>query len=151
MKKLLKVTFLLMAFTMAFTSFAADNDIYGKWRTVANEQGVSAVSTYDFNPSGIVTQIFEINCPTPKIEIAGSGACKFTYKDNTITFKFNASDLNFSKFYIEGVDKSLINAAIEQQRKEMTNQTFRMTDVKVTGDTMTAISDGQKITLTRVK
>ena len=87
----------------------------------------------------------------PAIDIDAVGTCEYTYKDNTITFKFSASAFTFNKFSIEGMSDDMIDAAMEEMKSEMVNMEQSFTNVKIDGDKLTANFNGQKVELKRIR
>lgn len=126
-----------------------DDGIIGKWEQVVEQNGVKAVSTYDFKKSGKLVQTFEMKNNNPYINIVGKGTCKYTYEDDKITFKFSAADFDFSSFVIEGLDEEYIDTAIEQMKESMVDVEQEFVDVEIDGDELTAKFNGQTVTLTR--
>ena len=148
MKKIVAMAMCLMMMVFALSANAQNSAIVGKWKQNVNEGGVSVETVYDFHSDGTMIQTLEVT--SPKIEIVGGATCKYTYENNTITFKFEVADCNFSKFTIEGVPQSMIDQAIEMQKSEMAKQVQKLTDVKIEGDKMTCVFNGQRITLVRI-
>lgn len=152
MKRLMYLTMCLCAMLVAMSSCSgkSENGLIGKWEQTVDEAGAKVVVTYDFKESDKLTQTFDLKNDTPEMNIKGDGTCDYTYVDNTITFKFSASDFNFSKFEIEGVDNDMIDMAMEQMKSQMVNVEQKFTDVKIDGDKLTATFNGQEVTLKRI-
>lgn len=149
MKRLLSFAVCLCTLMLALSSCSNNNDLVGKWEQNVDQYGLNAYVTYDFKEDGTLTQTFEMK--SPQMNIVGEGSCKYTYKDGEITFKFSASDFNFSEFEIEGVDSEYIDMVMEEMKSQIANVEEHVTDVKIDGDKLTGNSKGQKIQLTRVK
>lgn len=145
------IYFFLFALTAVITSCAekADNELVGEWEQVVEQQGIKAVSVYDFKNGGEMYQTLEMTSSSPAVNIVADGTCQYTYENNTITFKFSAEDFNFSTFEMEGMPDYLIEASMEQMKAQMTDVEQSFTDVKIDGDVLTANFNGQQVTLTR--
>lgn len=128
-----------------------NNPIIGKWEQTINQGSAAAVVTYNFKESGKLIQTMVMKNASPAINIDGEGTCEYTYKDNTITFKFSASDYTFNKFSIEGMSDDMIDAAMEEMKSEMVNMEQSFTNVKIDGDKLTANFNGQKVELKRIR
>lgn len=151
MKNVMKQLMVLVAVMVLGLSASADDSIIGQWVQDVSEQGVTIISYYDFGSDGKFVQDMLITSSSPKMDISVSGKGPYSYQNGTITFKCEPEDVTVSKFYIEGADQNMINAAVEQQKAQMASQVFKLSDVKVEGDKMTAEYNGTKITLCRVK
>lgn len=142
----------LFAICMAFVAFADnDSELVGKWIQTITQDGVNVISLYDFQEDGTMRQEMTITGQSPKIEIVGSGTCEYTYSGNTITFKFKADDIEFSTFFIEGLDPAWVSMAIEQQKSQLAGQQMKLTKVKIEGNTLTAKMDKETVTFTRIQ
>lgn len=152
MKRLMCFTMCLCTMLIAMSSCSGkkENGIIGKWEQTVSENGVKAVTTYDFKEGGKLTQTFVMKNESPEINIEGEGTCDYTFADNTVTFKFSASDFNFKNFSIEGVSEDMVDMAMEQMKSQMVNMEQKFTDVKINGDKLTAEFNGQQVTLTRI-
>lgn len=150
MKKIISLAMCLctMLVVTACSGAKSDNPLIGKWEQVVEEQGAKAEVTYEFDESGEITQTFSLTSSIMNVEAVGN--CEYTYENGTITFKFSADDLEFYKFEIEGVDQSIIDSSMEAMKDEMVNVEQTLSDVKINGDVMTAIFNGQQITLKRI-
>lgn len=151
MKEFIKQVTILVALMIIGMSASADDSIIGRWVQDESENGVSIRSYYDFESDGIMVQTIEIQSPRPKIDIVVSGKAVYSYKSGNIAYKCEPKDITVSRFYIEGADQNAIDYAIEEQRAEMSSQVYRFREVKVKGDKMTAVYNGNKITLKRVR
>lgn len=137
-----------------FVAFSAKakvekSEILGVWTQTQNEQGINVSSTYDFKADDTVTQILVMNSTSPKMNIIADGTVSYKLSDDTITFKFSATDFNFTVFEIEGLPQEYVEMAKQQTLSQMTNMEQKLTDVKVEGNTLTAKFNGQPITLQR--
>lgn len=122
--------------------------LIGKWEQKINEEGGTAVSTYTFKENGELVQTLKIK--SPDVNIQGEGTCDYQYNGTTITFKFSASDFDFTKFEVKGISKSDLAAGMEMMRRQMVDMIQEFTDVKISGNTLTAMFNGQKVTLKRI-
>lgn len=147
----MKQLMVLVAVMVLGLSASADDSIIGQWVQDVSEQGVTILSYYDFGSDGKFVQDMLITCPSPKMDISMSGKGPYSYLNGTLTLKCEPEYVTVSKFYIEGADQNMINAAVEQQKAQMASLVFKLSDVKVNGDKMTAVYNGTKITLRRVK
>lgn len=125
------------------------SEILGVWTQTQNEQGVSVSSTYDFKADDTVTQILVVSSANPKVSVIADGTVKYQIGDDTITFKFSASDFNFSVFEIEGLPQEYVEVAKQQMLSQMTNMEQKLTDVKIEGNTLTAKFNGETISMQR--
>ena len=152
MKKLLGFTFCLCTLVMVLSSCSknADNGIYGKWEQTVEQGTMTATVTYDFKTNGILTQTMVMRNEEPVIEIEGEGNCRYTYEGDVISFNFSGKDFNFSKFKMAGYSDDMIESMMEQMKAGMVNVEQQITDVKIEGDELTGMFNGQKITLNRM-
>ena len=152
MKRLMYFTMCLctMLLVVSCSKSNSDNPLIGEWEQTIEQAGVKAVATYDFKDSGKLTQTMVMKNASPAIDIDAEGTCEYTYKDNTITFKFSASDFTFNKFSIEGMSDDMIDAAMEEMKSEMVNMEQSFTNVKIDGDKLTANFNGQQVELKRI-
>ena len=151
MKNLKKLTLSLLAIMFSFVVNAQSNDaLYGKWYQMENEQGVSVMVIYDFQPDGTIVQEMSMNATQPKIEMQASATAQYTYNGDTIAFRFDPKDIEVQKMSIEGVDDSMLSYVIEQQKQEMAAQNQEFKNVKIEGNSLTATFMGQPVTLTRM-
>lgn len=152
MKRLMYFTMCLctMLLVVSCSKSNSDNPLIGKWEQTIEQAGVKAVATYDFKDSGKLIQTMVMKNASPAIDIDAEGTCEYTYKDNTITFKFSASDFTFNKFSIEGLSDDMIDAAMEEMKSEMVNMEQSFTNVKIDGDKLTANFNGQQVELKRI-
>lgn len=151
MKKFSKAAMCLLAMVMTITAYAAESDLYGRWIQTETEGGVVAIVSYEFNADGTMNQMMVLQSSSPKMEITGDATCNYTYKGNTITFKFKPNDINITKCEIEGVDPSMVQMVIQQQKQQMSAQEQRLTDVKINGSVLTAKMGKEEITLNKVQ
>ena len=151
MKNLMKLSLCLLMLMVALGAGAKveKSEILGIWTSTENVQGTNIVSTYDFKPDGTVTQILVITSNSPKMNVIADGTAQYTLTDDTLTFKFSASDFNFSIFQIEGLPDEYVEMAKTQMLAQMGNMEQKLTDIQVEGDTLTAKFSGQTITLKR--
>ena len=151
MNKVLKLALSMAVLLVTFNAHAKleKSEIMGVWTQTQNEQGVNVSSTYDFKADGTVTQILVMNSTSPKMNIIADGTVKYQLADDTITFKFSASDFNFTVFEIEGLPQEYVEIAKQQTLAQMTNMEQKLTDVKIDGNTLTANFNGQPISLHR--
>lgn len=151
MKKLFTIAFCMITALLAFNANAKINssEILGLWVQTVNEQGVNAVSTYDFKDNGRIYQTLEVTSANPKIIIEAEGECDYTFKDDKITFIFSGKDVDITKFEMEGLSDSMVQQLIEQTKQGMVNQKQVIKVTKIEGNTMNAILNGEKITLIR--
>ena len=147
----MKQLMVLVAIMVIGMSVSAADSIVGRWVQDESEHGVKILSYYDFGSDGKMVQTLVITSASPKMDINVSGKASYSYQSGNIAFKCEPEDITVSKFYIEGADQNMINAAIEQQKAEMSSKVFKLREVKVKGDKMTAVYEGNKITLRRVK
>ena len=146
-----KLTLSLMAIVMGFAAYAQNNDsILGKWVQTATEGGMLIVMSYDFQPDGTLVQEFNITGSQPRIAMSGMGQCPYTYSDGTITFDLSKGSVDFTTFEIEGVDPSYYPMIKEQQKSMMTGEQ-KITDVEISGKTLTAKLGDDEITLMRAQ
>jgi hypothetical protein len=111
-------------------------------------------------PKGTVTKGTEVTfclevseSESPKevyLMIKSDEACDYTYENDIITFKCSSSDISFSEFYIEGVEDEAIEQSMAQMRSQMSSITNQITNVKINGNTLTGIFNGNQITLKRI-
>lgn len=155
MKKIMSATMRLctlavMLVVMSFTMSAADS-LLGKWQQVVNESGVKVVTTYEFKADGNMKQVMDMNSSTaPRIKMQGEGVCKYTFQNNTLTFKFDAKDLNFPVFEVDGVDAATTQAIMEQTKQSMGAMEQKITDIKINGNELTGKFNGNEFKLTRL-
>lgn len=152
MKKLIYFTLSLCALVAVMTSCSskADNELIGKWKQTIENGGAKVVSIYDFKDGGKLTQTFELKNDNPAIDIEAEGDCEYTFEGNVITFKFSATDFNFSKFEYEGLTDDMIEIAMDQMKSQMVNVEQEFTNVKINGDKLTAEFNGQEVELKRM-
>ena len=159
MKKFMSTTLSLctlavMLVLLSCTMNAADS-LIGKWLQVVDENVIKIVTNYEFNADGNMKQVFDLNSSTtPYIKVQGEGGCKYTFQDNTLTFKFNVNDVNdfkFSVFEVEGVDATIIQAIMEQTKRSLVEADMeqKITDIKINGNELTGKFNGQELKLTR--
>lgn len=141
---------LIIAMSSCSGKGAESDPLLGKWEQTISVNGAEAVCTYEFKADDKLEQTFTLKSETPEIDIEGAGTCDYTYADGTITFKFSASDFDFSEFKIEGVPQDNIQMAMDNMKSTMVNVEQKFTDVKIDGDTMTANFKGQQVTLKRL-
>lgn len=151
MKKIISLTLCFCTILIAITSCSgtkSDNPLIGKWEQTMTENGVKVVAIYEFSENGKLEQTMTMT--SDMLNIEGNGTCEYTYKNNTITFRFSAENFDYSKFEIEGISEDVIEDVMAQTKASMVNieQTFE--DVVITGDTMTATFGDQPVTLTRL-
>lgn len=151
MKKAVKLAVCLMAMFFAFNAQAKveKSEILGVWTMSENAQGMNILSTYDFKDDNTVTQFLMMSSASPKVNIIADGTCQYQIKDDSIVFKFSASDFNFTAFEIEGLPDEYVGVAKQQMMAEMVNVEQKLTNIKIEGNTLTAETEGQTITLTR--
>lgn len=151
MKKTVKFALLLIALLTTFNIDAKvdKKQLLGVWTQIENEQGINFFSTYDFKEDGTVTQFVIVTAESPKINIVADGTCKYQLKDDTITFKFSASDFNFTTMEIEGLPEEMKGMVMQQIMSQMVNVEQKLTNVKIDGNTLTAKANGVSITLRR--
>ena len=151
MKKFMYFTMCLCAMLVTLSSCSkADNELIGKWEQTIEESGVKVVSTYEFKNGGKLTQTFVMESQYPEINIVGEGDCEYTYENGEITFKFSASDFNFSKFEMAGYSDEMVEMMMEQVKSTMVDVEQKFTDVKINGDELTAKFDGTEVSLVRI-
>lgn len=155
MKKIMSATMRLctlavMLVVMSCTMNAADS-LLGKWQQTVDENGVKVVTTYEFNTDGNMKQVMDMSSSTtPRIKMQGEGVCKYTFQNNTLTFKFDAKDFNFPVFEVEGVDAATTQAIMEQTKQSMGSMEQKITDIKINGNELTGKFNGQEFKLTRL-
>ena len=151
MKTTVKFALLLIALLTTFNIDAKvdKKQLLGVWTQIENEQGINFFSTYDFKEDGTVTQFVIVTAESPKINIVADGTCKYQLKDDTITFKFSASDFNFSTMEMEGLPEEMKGMVMQQIMSQMVNVEQKLTNVKIDGNTLTAKANGVSITLRR--
>lgn len=155
MKKIMSATMRLctlavMLVVMSFTINAADS-LIGKWQQIVEENGVKVVTTYEFNTDGNMKQVMNMDSSTtPRIRMQGEAVCKYTFLNNTLTFKFDAKDFNFPVFEVEGVDAATTQAIMEQTKQSMGATEQKITDIKINGSELTGKFNGQEFKLTRL-
>jgi hypothetical protein len=155
MKKTMKATMRLctlavMLIAVSFSMSAADA-LLGKWQQTVDESGVKVVTTYEFNADGTMKQVMDMTSSTaPRIKMKGEGTCKYTFQDNTLTFKFNAKDFNFPVFEVEGVDQATTDAIMQQTKESMGAMEQKVTDIKISGNKLTGTFNGESFELTRL-
>ena len=151
MKNVVKIAFCLLAAFFALNANAKveKSEILGTWTQTATEQGITVICTYDFKADNTVTQFFMMNSSSPKMNVIADGTCEYKLSDDTISFKFSASDFNFTAFEIEGIPQEYVSVAKQQMMSQLVNVEQKLTDVKINGNTMTAKFNGETITLNR--
>lgn len=151
MKKVVKLAMCMVALFMALNANAKveKSEILGIWNQTVEEQGITVTSTYDFKADGTMTQIMIMTGTSPKMNVIADGTVKYTLSDDTITFKFSASDINFTVFEIEGLPNEYVEVAKQQMLTGMTNIEQKLTDIQIDGNTLTAKFNGETITLER--
>ena len=151
MKKAVKLAVCLIAMVISFNAQAKieKSEILGVWTLNVDENGMSLISTYDFKEDGTMTQFVMMNSSSPKMSIIADGNCQYKIQDDSIVFKFSASDFNFRTFEIEGIPEEYVGVAKQQMMSQMVNVEQKLTNVVIDGNTMTAETEGQKVTLTR--
>lgn len=151
MKTTVKFALLLIALLTTFNIDAKvdKKQLLGVWTQIENEQGINLFTTYDFKEDGTVTQFVIVTAESPKINIVADGTCKYQLKDDTITFKFSASDFNFTTMEIEGLPEEMKGMVMQQIMSQMVNVEQKLTNVKIDGNTLTAKANGVSITLRR--
>lgn len=127
-----------------------ETTIIGTWIQEVYQDGITAVSTYEFDDNGRMFQEVSMASSTPRMHIEASGPCDYTYENDIITFKCSSSDISFSEFYIEGVEDEAIEQSMAQMRSQMSSITNQITNVKINGNTLTGIFNGNQITLKRI-
>lgn len=156
MKKFMSATMRLctlavMLVLVSCTMNAADS-LIGKWLQVVDENGVKIEITYEFNADGNMKQLFNLNSSTtPHIKMQAEGGCKYTFQDNSLTFKFDVNDFKFSVFEVEGVDATTTQAIMEQTKQSLVGADMeqKITDIKINGNKLTGKFNGQELKLTR--
>lgn len=151
MKIIFKIAAFLIFFSVSLNSYAAENELYGRWIQTVTEQGIMATNTYDFTPDGVVKINSIVQSASPKVEVVSDASANYTYKNKTITFKCKAEDINITKMEIEGLDPAFVGMAIEQQKQQMAAQQYELKDVKINGNILTAKEDKIEITLIKVE
>lgn len=151
MKTTVKFALLLIALLTTFNIDAKvdKKQLLGVWTQIENEQGINLFTTYDFKEDGTVTQFVMVTAESPKINIVADGTCKYQLKDDTITFKFSASDFNFTTMEIEGLPEEMKGMVMQQIMSQMVNVEQKLTNVKIDGTTLTAKANGVSITMRR--
>ncbi|MGM9821058.1 MAG: hypothetical protein ACI30D_00490 [Muribaculaceae bacterium] len=151
MKRLIFFTMCLCSFMLMTSCSGGDSPIVGTWEQIIDQSGVKAVVTYDFKDSGKLDQKMIMKNEAPAVDIDIEGTCDYTYnaEDNTVNFKFSASDFDIKTFKMEGLTDDMVEMAKERMKTEMVNMEQNWTDVKIDGDKMTATFNGQQVTLTR--
>lgn len=154
MKKVMtgaKYLFTLVMLVVISCSMSANDSLVGKWQQTLDEQGVKIVTIYDFHADGTLSQHMDMsNSSTPRMKMVADGVCKYTFQNNTITFKFNPQDFNFSTFEVEGLDQATTDAILEQTKTSMTAMEQKITNVKIDGNKLTGTFNGQEFVLTRM-
>lgn len=151
MKKVFTIAFCLFAVMLTFNANAKidRSEILGLWMQTVNEQGVTAISTYDFKENGRIDQTLVMTAANPEMTIEAVAECDYTFKDDKIIFTFSGKDVDITKFEMEGVPDSLVQPLIEQTKQGMVNQKQEIKIIKIEGNTMEAKLNGEKITLVR--
>lgn len=150
MKNFKKMAMCLIAMMMTFAAYASDQDLYGRWVQNDTENGVVSITSYEFLPDGALNMMVVVQCPEPKVEMIAEIACAYTFKDKTITIKCETKDIDITKFEVEGLNPAMLQMAIEQQKQQIANQTIKLTNVRIDGDTMSVKFEGDNITLQKV-
>lgn len=155
MNKIIKATLQIctlavILIAMSLSMNAAD-ELLGKWQQIVDEDNVKVVTTYEFNADGTMRQVMDMTSSTPqRIRIKGEGTCSYTFRDNTITFRFDAKDFDFPVFEIEGVDKATTDAAMQRTKESMGAMEQKITDIKISGNNLTGTFNGESIEMTRL-
>lgn len=148
---ILSVIFATLSFASCSSSTSTsseENPLLGKWEQRVETPEALIVATYEFNADNTITQTLDTK--GEGIDIEAEGTCQYTFKDNTLKFKFSGSDFEFEKFEINGQDLS-DSEIMEQQKKQMTDIENVITDVKIEDDTLSGNFNGVPFVLTRVK
>lgn len=151
MKKAVKFALCLVAMFIAFNAQAEikKSDVLGVWTLTVNQNGMNMISTYDFKDDNTVTQFVMANSASPKINIMADVMCTYEIKDDAIIFKVKPESLNFSMFEIEGLPAEYIPVAKQQLINELVGSEQKLTNVVIDGNTMTAKSQNEEVTLSR--
>ena len=140
-----------MAFFLSFNLKADEKDIYGKWVQSEIQNGVIAMTSFEFVPDGTLAMKVLVQASSPKIDIDADANGTYTYEKKTITIKLKKEDIQVSKLEMEGLPDSMVAMAIEQQKTEMSKNDIKITDVSISGNIMTGKMQGQDITLNKIQ
>lgn len=129
----------------------AANPLVGEWRQTVVEESVRSVVTYDFRADGTMTQQVHMSSSSyPRMKMETFGKCKYTFSNGVITFRFTANDISIPVLEIEGVDKAVLDGAIQQMKASQATQS-KITDVSIVGNKLTGRYNGNTIELIRVE
>lgn len=125
--------------------FGKNKSIVGKWElTFEVTTGVKSVSVYEFNESGKFTMTTSTKSDSPAMNIRATGAGDYTYENNIITLKFDLSSYAIKEYAAEGIDEETTMAIMEQYKKMDGQVDLQLRVIKINGDEMTVITDGQE-------
>ena len=151
MKKLAKVTLLLLLFATIICSCSSDggkNDsLIGKWKQTINQGGYTFNVTYDFQSSDKVTQFIKMTGNGLLFDVEGT--CDYTYSDDKITFNFSGKDMKINKMEFPGVSDAQVEMIKEQSLGQFVNMEQVFSNVKIEDNKLTCDVDGKTVTLTR--
>lgn len=151
MKKIMKFAVCLAAMLLTFSAYASEKDLYGRWVLSQVENGIIAMTSFDFHEDGGVNMKLLVQSSSPKMELEADASGTYTYKGSTATCKFNKDDIEISKLEIDGLSGSLREMAIQQQKSEMAKSDIKITDISINGNVMTATIEGETVTLNKIQ
>ena len=149
MKKISVLSLLLAVLLLVGCSGSTSSELIGEWEQTVEMNGVVSRAYYDFKSNGKLEQKLVIESLIMNVE--AEGECDYSYKGDEIRFKFSMDNFGFNKFEMEGVDESIIDASMEQMKRQYTGLEQELKNVKIEGDKLTATFNGMPITLTKVK
>lgn len=127
-----------------------DNELVGgTWKRVAEEGLVEGYVTLEFMNGGKLFQTGGGSSYIPYMEFEIEGDCTYTFEEGVITIKFTGENFNIIKFEAPGEDRYKVEMYKRLLRSGITESEQVYTDVKIDGDTMTAIFRGEEVTFTR--
>lgn len=136
-----------MAVFFAFKASAIEkSELVGTWTMTMNEQGVTMISTYDFQEDGTMKQLTIVNSTSPKVNIMGEGVAEYQIDGDAISFKILPESVNFTTFEIEGLPDEMKGMFQQKMIGEMVKGDQKLTNVKIDGNTMTATEQGKTVT-----
>lgn len=143
MKKLSFSLVMLVALLGTMLSSCSESSkIAGKWKHTEKTAALNIEIIYDFKSDGTFTLTSEVHNESPAIAINASAKGTYTYKDNTLTTKLNPSDIEFSRFVIEGLSDDMLKSATEQQKQQLAEQSIILKNVEVNDNTLRGLING---------
>lgn len=127
-----------------------DNELVGGiWKRVAEQGLVEAYATLEFMNGGKLFQTAGGSSYIPYMEFEIEGDCTYTFEEGVITIKFTGENFNITKFEAPGESSYMVKMYKDALRSGITEAEQVYTDVKIDGDKMTAIFQGEEVTFTR--